>query len=581
MPAAIDPSSSRPDGLGFIDEPDLSGPIAGPSRSPSPTPSGSSIEEESEDEEVHDNTHSAVSHRTVDDVSRELLAAFDDVRLRGADIHHEDEDEDWDVEDEDWELADGDFTKQYNRLRQQHAAVAVGSASRRAVPLPARNVHHTRSAPSEKLLAPGTRSGGVAANPKSDNSRPTKDKADRATTEQVLDARTRLVLSGLVNRGVIGKVEHCVSTGKETAPNHPVLPDPFPTALAVKIYRTSILHFRSRQDYIVGEHRFRGEYSSSRNPRKMVRVWAEKELRNLRRLNQEGIRAPRVVDGKENVLVMEYLGTENCAAPRLKDADVSEARLPRLYAELLVSIRRLYHHCHLVHADLSEYNLLYHLSHLYIIDVSQSVEHDHPHAFEFLRSDLRNVDEFFTKRSGAAVRTLGLRRAWEFVVSDTVDDIPREGERGPEGEERLIEVVRNWLDADETVDAGDDAVFMSSYIPRNLGEVYDPERDVDLLNEGRGGQLIYAGLAGLVGDPAVGAVPAVDAMSDGSSADDASSDSADSARGATERNRGFRHEDRDAKKERKKAVKEEKREKRKQKMPKAQKQKLVKRSAGK
>jgi RIO kinase 1 len=165
------------------------------------------------------------------------------------------------------------------------------------------------------------------------------------------------------------------------------------------------------------------------------------------------------------------------------------------------------------------------------------VEHDHPHAFEFLRSDLRNVDEFFTKRSGAAVRTLGLRRAWEFVVSDTVDDVPREGESGPEGEERLIEVVRNWLEADETVDAGDDAVFMSSYIPRNLGEVYDPERDVDLLNEGRGGQLIYAGLTGLDGGPAVGAVTAADAMSDGSSDDD-----------ATERNRGFRHEDRDAKK---------------------------------
>jgi RIO kinase 1 len=200
--------------------------MAGPSRSPSPTLSGSSIEEESEDGEVHENAQSAMSRRTVDDTSRELLAAFDDVRLRGADVYPEDEDEDWDVEDEDWELADGgergigrrltlDFTKQYNRLRQQHAAVAVGSGSRQAVPLPARNVHHTRNAPSTKLLAPGTRSGGVAANPKSDNSRPTKDKADRATTEQVLDARTRLVLSGLVNRGVIGKVEHCVSTGKE------------------------------------------------------------------------------------------------------------------------------------------------------------------------------------------------------------------------------------------------------------------------------------------------------------------------------------------------------------------------------
>jgi RIO kinase 1 len=55
----------------------------------------------------------------------------------------------------------------------------------------------------------------VAANPKSNNDRPSKDKSDRATTEQVLDARTRLVLAGLVNRGIIGKVERCVSTGKE------------------------------------------------------------------------------------------------------------------------------------------------------------------------------------------------------------------------------------------------------------------------------------------------------------------------------------------------------------------------------
>jgi RIO kinase 1 len=43
----------------------------------------------------------------------------------------------------------------------------------------------------------------------------------------------------------------------------------------------------------------------------MVKVWAEKELRNLRRLEQAGIRAPRVVEGKENVLVMEFLGVDD------------------------------------------------------------------------------------------------------------------------------------------------------------------------------------------------------------------------------------------------------------------------------
>ena len=74
------------------------------------------------------------------------------------------------------------------------------------------------------------------------------------------------------------------------------------------MYRTSILNFRSRQEYIEGEHRFRGEYTSAKNPRKMVKVWAEKELRNLRRLEQGGVRAPRVVEGKENVLLMEFLG---------------------------------------------------------------------------------------------------------------------------------------------------------------------------------------------------------------------------------------------------------------------------------
>lgn len=38
-----------------------------------------------------------------------------------------------------------------------------------------------------------------------------------------------------------------------------------------------------------------------------------------------------------------------------------------------------------MHGDLSEYNILYHNSEVYFIDVSQSVEHDHPASFDFLR----------------------------------------------------------------------------------------------------------------------------------------------------------------------------------------------------
>lgn len=85
-------------------------------------------------------------------------------------------------------------------------------------------------------------------------------------------------------------------------------PEPYPEALAVKIFRTSILGFRSRQDYMQGEQRFRNEYTSSRNARKMVKIWAEKELRNLRRLGGVNIRSPQALECKENVLVLEFLG---------------------------------------------------------------------------------------------------------------------------------------------------------------------------------------------------------------------------------------------------------------------------------
>lgn len=42
-----------------------------------------------------------------------------------------------------------------------------------------------------------------------------KDKSDRATNEQVLDPRTRIILFKMIGRGVIYEVNGCVSTGKE------------------------------------------------------------------------------------------------------------------------------------------------------------------------------------------------------------------------------------------------------------------------------------------------------------------------------------------------------------------------------
>lgn len=229
-------------------------------------------------------------------------------------------------------------------------------------------------------------------------------------------------------------------------------------------------------------------------------------------------------------------------------------------------MRKMFHQCKLVHADLSEYNILYHEGHLWIIDVSQSVEHDHPSAFDFLRNDIKNVEEFFGR---LGVRCLGVRRCFEFITFDgDADDT----------------LLRKWLEEEEQQGSSDgsilrdgshpeleDSVFLQSFIPRTLNEVFDPERDAAKVKHGEGDELIYAKTIGLVTpyhvdedsldatrkdqQPVSDVLEASNNDSDGDN-DSSSSQDDDNVEGESElagrfieRNaRGHRHEDRDAKK---------------------------------
>ena len=44
-----------------------------------------------------------------------------------------------------------------------------------------------------------------------------RDKSDRATTEQVLDPRTRIILFKMIGRGLVKEINGCISTGKEVS----------------------------------------------------------------------------------------------------------------------------------------------------------------------------------------------------------------------------------------------------------------------------------------------------------------------------------------------------------------------------
>ena len=55
------------------------------------------------------------------------------------------------------------------------------------------------------------------------------------------------------------------------------------------------------------------------------------------------------------------------------------------------NMKNMYSKANLVHADLSEYNMLWFKDQLYFIDVSQAVEKQHPLAMVFLLRDCGNV----------------------------------------------------------------------------------------------------------------------------------------------------------------------------------------------
>ena len=68
----------------------------------------------------------------------------------------------------------------------------------------------------------------------------------------------------------------------------------------------------------------------------------------------------------------------------------------------------------------------YHSRTLYIIDVSQSVEHDHPHASEFLRKDLSNVTDYFGKKG---VRVMSVMDLFTFVTDPSFSNDEEEVDR--------------------------------------------------------------------------------------------------------------------------------------------------------
>lgn len=221
-------------------------------------------------------------------------------------------------------------------------------------------------------------------------------KENVATAEMGVDQKTRLLLYKLINNQILEQINGIISTGKEALILHADSDSSYtgelilPKECAIKIFKTTLNEFKQRDRYIKDDFRFKDRFSKQNN-RVIIKMWAEKEMHNIMRMQKAGINCPDVIILKEHILVMSFIGKHNVAAPKLKDAILSDADLICAYDEIIGMMVKMYNDAKLVHADLSEYNILWHDDKPWFIDVAQSVEPEHPSALEFLMRDCNNI----------------------------------------------------------------------------------------------------------------------------------------------------------------------------------------------
>ncbi|MEM4363784.1 MAG: serine protein kinase RIO [Candidatus Diapherotrites archaeon] len=214
---------------------------------------------------------------------------------------------------------------------------------------------------------------------------------DRRIFAKVFDAKTFDAIQYLASRNHFDVLEHIISTGKEA--HVFVATDLAGNLRAVKIYKKQTTDFKSMSDYILGDKRFK-EVRKEINS--LISLWAKKEFSNLVVAMRAGLNSPFPVAFKDNVVVMEFIGSNGNPALRLKDVGFVSSDAEDYYSQVVYFVAKLYL-SGLIHADLSEYNILVQGKKLWFIDFAQAVLHSHPMAKFFFERGILNMSSYFSK----------------------------------------------------------------------------------------------------------------------------------------------------------------------------------------
>ncbi|MFZ2470383.1 MAG: RIO1 family regulatory kinase/ATPase [Methanothrix sp.] len=194
------------------------------------------------------------------------------------------------------------------------------------------------------------------------------------------DAYDLLALSDLVKRGTVKAFGERIGVGKESV----VYEALGEMHLAIKFHRqgrTSFKHIRRLRDHLTDQTKVPWIYAAA--------LAARHEFAVMEKLYPI-VSIPRPFAVSRHVLAMEFV-----SGPALNRITLSDPEngLNMILGEVAAALG-----LGIIHADLSEFNVMVDESGPKIIDWPQAVEVTHPHAQELLERDLANVLRFFERK---------------------------------------------------------------------------------------------------------------------------------------------------------------------------------------
>jgi len=207
-----------------------------------------------------------------------------------------------------------------------------------------------------------------------------------------------LAINTLVKAGIIESFGQALGVGKE-ADVYDAL-SPSGERIAVKFHRLGRTSFRQTR-------RKRGYIREHSTWLFQSHLAAEREFQALELVYKMGVSVPKPISQNRHVVAMGMI--EGGELSKYKEID----RPSKILKEVLRNVRKAYLKAHVIHADLSEYNIILKPDgHVLIIDWPQYAMTDHPNADKLLERDLKNVLGFFRRRFNVK---LSVDEACEYV----------------------------------------------------------------------------------------------------------------------------------------------------------------------